>query len=159
MTKAALTLPFLVLSTGASALEQYAPAVRPILAQAAKIGEDVQDQALAALYNRLFQLQDKRREAELKIDAGELAIEELALAYGKEDRQRTSAEELKEIASDPDHPRYPNITESRKLELLAEVRKALRGQRLAQLEIKKIERDIAEVQKMVAEHLARRGKP
>lgn len=148
-----------LLGTQASALEQYAPAVRPILAQASAIGEDSQDLALAALYNRLFQLQDKRREAELKIDAGELAIEEIALAYGKEERQRIEADELKEIAADPDHPRYPNITESRKLELLAEVRKVVRAERMARLEIKKIERDVAEVQKMVAEHLARRGKP
>lgn len=160
MRQAALALLAVGFLAGAAvALEGQGEAVRPLIARAQEIGEPSQDQALAALYNRLFQLQDKRRDAELRIDAADLAVEDLAKAYSKEDRSRIEAAELKEIASDPDHPRYPNITESRKLELLAEVRKQLRLSRLAELEIKKLERDIAEVNKLIQEHLARRRVP
>jgi hypothetical protein len=141
----------------AEALEQAAQPARALIAQARKLGEDIQDQALAALYNRLFALQDKRREAELRNDSAELTVAELALAYSKEDRFRMEPGELKEIASNPDHPRYPNITESRKLEILAQVRLYIRVQKLVEFELKKIERDLAEVQKLIAEHLARRG--
>lgn len=160
MRQAALALLAVGFLAGtAVSLEGQGEAVRPLIARAQEIGEPSQDQALAALYNRLFQLQDKRRDAELRIDAQELAVEDLAKAYSKEDRSRIDPAELKEIASDPDHPRYPNITESRKLELLAEVRKQLRLSRLAELEIKKIERDLAEVNRLIQEHLARRRVP
>lgn len=119
---------------------------------AAAEGEDA---ALAALYQRLFVLQDKRRETELRSDEAELAIDDLALAYHKFDDRMTSRL-LKEIAVDPDHRDYPNITEKEKLQMLASVREKLRVQKLAELELKRIARDTEEVKAMIAEYLARR---
>ncbi len=60
-----------------------------------------EDLALAALYQRLFVLQDKRREVELRSDEAELSIDDLALAYHKFD-DRMTKELLKEIAVDPE---------------------------------------------------------
>jgi hypothetical protein len=119
---------------------------------AAAEGEDL---ALAALYQRLFVLQDKRREAELRSDEAELAIDDLALAYLKYDDSMTPGL-LKEIAVDPEHRDYPNITEKDKLQIMAWVREKLRVQKLSALELKRIARDAEEVKALIAENLARR---
>ncbi len=116
---------------------------------------DGEDMALAALYQRLFVLQDKRREAELRSDEAELAIDDLALAYLKYDDSMTP-ELLKEIAVDPEHRDYPNITEKDKLQIMAWVREKLRVQKLGALELKRIARDAEEVKALIAENLARR---
>jgi hypothetical protein len=119
---------------------------------AAAEGEDA---ALAALYQRLFVLQDKRRETELRSDEAELAIDDVVLAYHKFDDRMTSRL-LKEIAVNPEHRDYPNITEKEKLQMLASVREKLRVQKLAEFELKRISRDAEEVKAMIAEYLARR---
>jgi hypothetical protein len=119
---------------------------------AAAEGEDL---ALAALYQRLFVLQDKRREAELRSDEAELAIDDLALVYLKYDDRMTPGL-LKEIAVDPEHRDYPNITEKDKLQIMAQVREKLRVQKLGALELKRIARDAEEVKALIAENLARR---
>lgn len=116
---------------------------------------DGEDMALAALYQRLFALQDKRRETEMRSDEAELAIDDLALAYRKHD-DRMTAELLKEIAVDPEHRDYPNITEKDKLQIMAQVREKIRVQKLAALELKRVARDADEVKAMIAENLARR---
>ena len=120
------------------------------------VGEDSSDQALAALYQRLFALQDKRREVELRSDTAELDMDDLTAAYVKLDNYRWPKSELKEIAVNPDHPRYPNITETGKIKLLEEFRQRIRTQKLAELENKKIDRDVAEVRDMIRAHLERR---
>lgn len=129
----------------------------PWLKRAKAVGQDSQDQALAALYQRLFHLQDKRREAELRIDEAGFALEDLAAAYSKIDNYPISREDLEEIALNPRHPRYPNITESAKLNILEEVRQKVRGRKLSALEIQKIDRDMTEVKEMIRDHLNRRG--
>lgn len=126
-----------------------------VMARAA--AADAEDMALAALYERLFVLQDKRREVELRFDEAELAFDDLVLAYHKHDDRMTS-ELLKAIAVDPEHRDYPNITEKDKLQILAQVREKLRVQKLAALELKRIARDAEEVKAMIAENLARRPK-
>ena len=122
---------------------------------AAAAGEDM---ALAALYQRLFVLQDKRRETEMRSDEAELAIDDIVLAYHKYD-DRMTKELLKEIAVDPSHRDYPNNTESEKLRIMASVREKIRVQKLALLELKRIARDADEVKALIAENLARRPKP
>jgi hypothetical protein len=122
---------------------------------AAAEGEDM---ALAALYQRLFVLQDKRREVELRADEAELAIEDIVVAYHKYD-DRMTVELLKEIAVDPDHRDYPNITEKDKLQIMAQVREKIRVQKLGALELKRVARDAEEVKALIAENLARRPKP
>lgn len=127
-----------------------------VLARAAAAeGEDL---ALAALYQRLFVLQDKRRDVELRSDEAELAIDDIVLAYHRHD-DRMTKELLKEIAVDPEHRDYPNITEREKLQLLAQVREKLRVQKLGELELKRIARDTEEVKALIADNLARRPKP
>lgn len=116
---------------------------------------DGEDMALAALYQRLFVLQDKRREVELRADEAELALDDLALAYHKYD-DRMTKELLKEIAVDPEHRDYPNITEKDKLQIMAWVREKIRSQKLGALELKRIARDAEEVKALIAENLARR---
>lgn len=125
-----------------------------VLARAAADGSE--DLALAALYQRLFVLQDKRRDAEMRSDDAELSIDDLVLAYHKHD-DRMTKELLKEIAVDPEHRDYPNITEREKLAIMASVREKIRVQRLAELELKRIARDADEVKAMIAENLARRA--
>jgi hypothetical protein len=116
---------------------------------------DGEDMALAALYQRLFVLQDKRREVELRADEAELALDDLALAYHKYD-DRMTKELLKEIAVDPEHRDYPNITEKDKLQIMAWVREKIRSQKLGALELKRVARDAEEVKALIAENLARR---
>lgn len=118
---------------------------------------DGEDMALAALYQRLFVLQDKRRETELRSDEAELAIDDILVAYHKYD-DRMTRELLKEIAVDPGHRDYPNITEKDKLQIMAQVREKIRVQKLAALELKRIARDAEEVKAMIAENLSRRPK-
>ena len=122
---------------------------------AAAEGEDM---ALAALYQRLFVLQDKRRDTELRSDEAELAIDDIVLAYHKYD-DRITKELLKEIAVDPEHRDYPNITEKEKLQIMVSVREKIRSQKLAELELRRIARDADEVKALIAENLARRPKP
>ncbi|MEQ1917922.1 MAG: hypothetical protein ABL955_01875 [Elusimicrobiota bacterium] len=117
-----------------------------------------EDLALAALYQRLFVLQDKRREVELRSDEAELAMDDIVLAYHKFD-DRITKELLKEIAVNPEHRDYPNITEKEKLQVMAQVREKIRVQKLAELELKRIARDADEVKALIAENLARRPKP
>jgi hypothetical protein len=119
---------------------------------------DGEDMALAALYQRLFVLQDKRREVELRSDEAELSIEDLVLAYHKYD-DRMTKELIKEIAVDPEHRDYPNITEKDKLQIMAQVREKIRTQKLAALELKRVARDADEVKALIAENLSRRPKP
>jgi hypothetical protein len=113
--------------------------------------------ALAALYNRLFQLQDLKRDAELKMDRISLEMSDAAKAYEKLDRFVDTVEELTEIAQDPKHRRYPNITESSKLKLLSQVLVLIRTDRLSQLDITRIERDAASVERMIEAHLNRKS--
>lgn len=123
------------------------------LARAA--AEANEDMALSTLYSRLFALQDKRREIELKSDEAELAIDDFVLEYNKYDDRMTKPQ-LKAIAVDPNHRDYPNNTESQKLKLLAGVREKLRAQKLGELELKRVARDTEEVKGLIAENLARR---
>ena len=51
--------------------------------------ETNEDLALSTLYQRLFSLQDRRREAELRSDEAELAIDDIVLAYHKFDDRMT----------------------------------------------------------------------
>jgi len=125
------------------------------MALARAAAADGEDMALAALYQRLFVLQDKRREVELRADEAELALDDLALAYHKYD-DRMTKELLKEIAVDPEHRDYPNITEKDKLQIMAWVREKIRSQKLGALELKRIARDAEEVKALIAENLARR---
>ena len=66
---------------------------------------------------------------------------------------------LKEIAADPEHRDYPNITEKDKLQIMAQVREKIRVQKLAALELKRVARDTDEVKALIAENLAHRPKP
>ena len=125
------------------------------MALARAAAADGEDMALAALYQRLFVLQDKRREVELRSDEAELALDDLVLAYHKHD-DRMTKELLKEIAVDPDHRDYPNITEKDKLQIMAWVREKIRVQKLGALELKRVARDAEEVKALIAENLARR---
>ncbi len=123
------------------------------LARAAAEGGE--DMALSTLYSRLFTLQDKRRETELRWDEADLAIDDIVLAWNKFD-DRMTKDVLKAIAIDPNHRDYPNNTEAEKLKILASVRAQIRVQKLATLEHKRIARDTAEVKALIVEHLARR---
>ena len=127
------------------------------MAMARLAAAEGEDMALAALYQRLFVLQDKRREVELRSDEAELALDDLVVAYHKHD-DRMTKELLKEIAVDPDHRDYPNITEKDKLQIMAQVREKIRTQKLGALELKRVARDAEEVKALIAENLARRPK-
>ena len=135
-----------------------ADAASALAARAKTAGQDSSDMALSALYQRLFALQDKRRDAELRIDGAELELGDIVATYRKIDR-RMDLETLKEVAVDPEHPRYPNITETSALKLMETARLKLRGQELARLEIKKLERDIKEAEALIERHLQRGSKP
>lgn len=156
-----LALALTLAAPGAAAPAQAplpaAPA-RALALAARSLGQDSADMALAALYQRLFALQDKRRDAELRIETAELELADIVASYRKIDR-RMDLELLKEIALDPEHPRYPNITESSALKLVEAARAKVRGQQLAGLEIKKLERDIKETEAVIERHLARGSKP
>ncbi len=127
-------------------------AAKPLISQAHQLATDIEDRALASLYERLFALQDLRRNAELEIDKAELLIDDNAMVYNQLDR-RIDKDDLKEIAVDPRDRRYPNITEKTKLAILQDVRKLLRTQTLSALEVKKIDRDIEDVRRMIEAHL------
>lgn len=151
-------LPLLLLALPAAAEPLDAAAARPLVAQARMTATDSQDLALAALYQRLFALQDKRRDAELRIDTAELELGDVVAAYRKLDRTMDLAL-LKEIAADPEHPRYPSITETSALKLVETAKAKLRVEDLAKLEIAKLERDIKDTQGMIDRYLNRGGKP
>jgi hypothetical protein len=135
-----------------------AAAARGLALAAKAAAQDSSDMALSALYQRLFALQDKKRDAELRVDGAELELGDLALAYRKFDRRMDLAT-LKEVAVDPEHPMYPNITESSALKLVESARQKLRAQELARLEIKKLERDVKETEALIERHLQRGSKP
>jgi len=136
---------------------EFDAAVAQGLVLARSAAESSDDLALSALYQRLFVLQDKRRDTEMRSDDAELSLEEIALAYLKYD-DRMTIERLKAIAADPEHRDYPNITEREKLQVMVAVREKLRVQKLAVLELKRIARDADEVKALIAENLARRPK-
>lgn len=123
------------------------------LARAA--AEANEDMALSTLYSRLFSLQDRRREIELKSDEAELAMDDIYTAYYKYDERITKAQ-LKAIAADPRHRDYPNNTESQRLQIMAAIREQLKIQKLGELEMKRIARDTEEVKVLIAENLGRR---
>ncbi len=129
---------------------------RSLSVSAKTVGQDSRDMALAALYNRLFSLEDKKREAELSIDEAELMLGDYSKAYRRLDRFVDTVKEIKEIAQNPRHRRYPNMTETRKLQILDLVLKQIRTQTLAGLDIGRIDRDIAKVERLIQEHLNRR---
>lgn len=129
---------------------------RRLSVSAKAVGRDSRDMALAALYNRLFSLEDKKREAELTIDEAGLMLGDYSKAYSKLDRFVDTVKEIKEIAQNPRHRRYPNMTETRKLQILDLVLKQIRAQTLAGLNIRRIDRDIAKVERLIQEHLNRR---
>ena len=131
-------------------------AAKPLISSALLLRGDMEDRALAALYSRLFALQDLRRNAELASDKAELIIEDHALVYNRLDR-RIDKDDLKEIAVDPTDRRYPGITERNKLAIIAEVRKLVRVQQLSALEVRKIDLDIDDVRKMIEAHLGSRS--
>lgn len=136
----------------------FEAAVDQGMALARVAAADGEDMALAALYQRLFVLQDKRRETEMRSDEAELTIEDLVLAYHKYD-DRMTKDFLKEIAVDPAHRDYPDISEKGKLQILASMREKIRVQKLAALELMRIARDADEVKALIAENLSRRPKP
>lgn len=150
-------LPLVALLAVAAPLHavEFETSIDQGMALARAAAADGEDMALAALYQRLFVLQDKRREVELRADEAELALDDLALAYHKYD-DRMTKELLKEIAVDPEHRDYPNITEKDKLQIMAWVREKIRSQKLGALELKRIARDAEEVKALIAENLARR---
>lgn len=150
-------LPLVVLLAAAAPLHavEFETSIDQGMALARVAAADGEDMALAALYQRLFVLQDKRREVELRADEAELALDDLVLAYHKHD-DRMTKELLKEIAVDPDHRDYPNITEKDKLQIMAWVREKIRVQKLGALELKRVARDAEEVKALIAENLARR---
>lgn len=150
-------LPLVVLLASVAPLQaaEFETSIDQGMALARVAAADGEDMALAALYQRLFVLQDKRREVELRADEAELALDDLALAYHKYD-DRMTKELLKEIAVDPEHRDYPNITEKDKLQIMAQVREKIRVQKLGALELKRVARDAEEVKALIAENLARR---
>lgn len=155
-----LTLIAALAAPAAAGLTQSplpAAAAQALAVSAKAAGQDSSDMALSALYQRLFALQDKRREAELKSETAELELGDIVAAYRKFDRQM-DLELLKEIAADPEHPRHPGITESAALKLVEAARAKLRTQQVTALDIKKIERDMKEVQTMIDRHLQRGAK-
>lgn len=150
-----LLLAALVAVAAPSHAVEFDSSVAEGLSLARAAAENGEDLALSTLYQRLFVLQDKRRETELRSDEAELAIDDIVLAYYKFDDRMTKPL-LKAIAADPNHRDYPNNTESEKLKILASVREKLRVQKLAELELKRIARDTEEVKALIAENLARR---
>jgi len=153
--RTALLVVILAVSAARLHAVEFETSVDQGMALARIAAADGEDMALAALYQRLFVLQDKRREVELRADEAELALDDLALAYHKYD-DRMTKELLKEIAVDPEHRDYPNITEKDKLQIMAQVREKIRVQKLGALELKRIARDAEEVKALIAENLARR---
>ena len=145
----------LVVVVAPSHAENFGSSVSEGMALARMAAENGEDMALSALYQRLFVLQDKRRETEQRSDEAELAIDDLALGYRRFDDRMTSGL-LREIAGNPDHRDYPNLTETAKLAVMASVREKLRVQKLGVLELKRIARDTEEVKALIAENLARR---
>lgn len=150
-----IILAVLVAAAAPSKAVEFDAAVAEGLTIARAAAETGEDMALAALYQRLFVLQDKRRETELRSDEADLAIDDLVLVYYKFDDRMTKPQ-LKAIAADPNHRDYPNNTESEKLKLLGTVREKLRVQKLGELELKRIARDTEEVKSLIAEY---RGRP
>ncbi|MFC1679439.1 hypothetical protein ACFL2T_04440 [Elusimicrobiota bacterium] len=149
-----LCLALLVPATAAVGPQSAMKAAKKLTLKAKTVAQDSSDMALAALYQRLFQLQDLRRDAELKIETTDLIIDDYAYQYKKMERF-VDRELMEEIAVDPDHRRYPNMTESSKLKILQEVARCLRVQFVKRLEITKIERDMSDVEKMIERYLAR----
>jgi len=150
-----LLLAALLAAAAPSSAVEFDSSVAQGITLARAAAENGEDMALSTLYQRLFALQDKRRETELRSDEAELGIEDIVLVYNKFDDRMTKTL-LKAIAADPNHRDYPNNTESEKLKLLSSVREKLRVQKLAELELKRIARDTEEVKALIAEYVARR---
>jgi len=150
-----LLLAALMLAAAPSFALEFDASIASGMTLARAAAESGEDMALATLYSRLFTLQDKRRETELRSDEAEFAIDDIVLAWNKFDDRMTKPL-LKVIAIDPNHRDYPNNTESEKLKILASVRVQIRVQKLAALEFKRVARDTEEVKALIAEHLARR---
>ncbi|PCI32282.1 MAG: hypothetical protein COB53_12615 [Elusimicrobia bacterium] len=130
--------------------------IKSLTLAAQHVGEDSRDQALAALYNRLFALQDLKRDAEIGIEIAELRIDDAVLEYKRFNRWMDK-EKLKEVSQDPQHRDYPNITEKTKLALVGAVRSALREQKISSLKIARYDQDITATERMIEKHLASRG--
>ncbi len=153
-TLAALLILAFAVPARAEVLAEPMAAAGKLVMEARHFAED---RALAALYERLFALQDLKRAAELKIAKAELSIDYHAKAYKRLDRYMNK-ELLKEIAVDPDHRRYPRLSESSKLRIVEAVAELIYAQELAGIEVEMIELDISEVKRMIEEHLQARGK-
>lgn len=150
-----LLLSALLLAAAPSFAVEFDSSIAQGMTLARAAAENAEDMALSTLYQRLFALQDKRREIELKADEAEFAIDDIVVAYYKYDDRITKAQ-LKAIAADPRHRDYPNNTESERLRIMASIREQLRIQRLGELELKRVARDTEEVKTLIAENLARR---
>jgi len=158
LTAAAVVFVFLAATAQSAQFVGSTKMASKLTTRAHTVGQDSRDMALAALYNRLFALQDLKREEEFKVDQADFMIEDYLKAYKKLDRFIDTVEELKEVAQDPEHRRYPNITESSKLKILEHVVLQIRTQKLAGFRIKRIDRDIAAVWEMIRAHQERNPK-
>jgi hypothetical protein len=126
-----------------------------LLARAA--AESSEDTTLSVLYQRLFVLQDSRGEEESRTDVLEMAIGDHVLDYRKfRGEENMTAALLKEIATNPEHSDYPQAPNTAKLKILAEVREKARAQTLGALRLKRIARDIEEVNALIKANLERR---
>jgi len=159
MKNSILTAAFLMGTLPLNAETGLAPAMslaQEPLKGARAFAEERQDRVLSTLYERLFRLQDLRREAEIRVETFEYQIDDIFAEYKRLDRFIDSKEELKEIALDPEHRNYPRLGESTKIKYVEHVAIAMRKQRTERLTISKIERDINDVNKMIERYLASR---
>ena len=151
----ALLLPCVASATTTLTPTSVMPTAAKLTLKARALGQDSRDQALAALYNRLFALQDLKRDAEIAIEIAELTIDDVAIEYKRLDRWMNK-EKLKVVALDPEHRDYPNITEKTKLSLIDTVKRNLRAQRISNLKIARYDADISATERMIEKHLASR---
>jgi hypothetical protein len=119
--------------------------------------ESSEDTTLSVLYQRLFVLQDSREREAALADTAEMAIGDLVLEYRKfRGEEDMTAALLKEIATNPEHPNYPQASNTAKLKILMEVREKARAQILGALRMNRIARDIKEVEALITANLERR---
>ncbi len=111
--------------------------------------------ALAALYNRLFQLQDKKREIELKKYKETKVLKSICAKFRKDlgNYSNYNDDELLEIANDPEHPNYPGLLETAARKGMKEIRLAGEEIEYSDFTLKRIDDDIKKTEIMISEFL------
>lgn len=123
----------------------------------------VQDQngigeALSVLYKRLFDLEDKKREAELSYKKLDADFDFKVILYRRDHDRYATKDSLAKLAFDPEHRDYPGPTESTARAAIEAIRTLVSEQRQLTAGMAILDIQLAQTDKRIQDLLARLGR-